>query len=86
VRERYLRIDEEGELVFAVLPCPLLRSKRCSVYEHRPEDCRAYPHLNRSEMRSRLPKVVENAERCPIVFEVLERVRGQHRRPRGGGG
>ena len=79
VRERYLRVDE-GSLVFADLPCPFLVDRRCSVYEDRPEDCRSYPHLHKDEMVFRLLSVIENSETCPIVYEVLERVRREVKR------
>lgn len=79
VRERYLR-PEDGGLVFATLPCPFLVDRRCSVYEDRPEDCRSYPHLHKREMVSRLLGVIDSSGTCPIVYEVLERVRRESKR------
>ncbi len=79
VRERYLR-PEPGGLVFTTLPCPFLVERRCSVYEDRPEDCRAYPHLHKPEMVSRLLGVIDASGTCPIVYEVLERVRRESKR------
>lgn len=78
-RDRFLRVDD-GCLVFAATPCPLLVDRRCSVYEDRPEDCRSYPHLHKSEMVSRLLSVIDNSATCPIVYEVLERVRREVKR------
>lgn len=79
VRERYLRLEDRA-LVFDVIPCPFLVDRRCSVYEDRPVDCRSYPHLQKSEMVSRLLSVVDDAGTCPIVYEVLERVRRELKR------
>lgn len=78
-RDRFLRVDDDS-LVFAATPCPFLVDRRCSVYEDRPEDCRSYPHLHKSEMVSRLLSVIDNSATCPIVYEVLERVRGEVKR------
>jgi hypothetical protein len=36
--------------------------------------CAGYPHLHRN-FRSRLWQTIENAETCPIVFNVLERLK-----------
>jgi hypothetical protein len=79
VRERYLR-PEAGGLVFTTLPCPFLVDRRCSVYEDRPEDCRSYPHLHKGEMVSRLLGIIDSSGTCPIVYEVLERVRRENKR------
>jgi hypothetical protein len=71
----YLRTDEEEHaLVFAQRPWPLLADRKCSRYEARPDACRSYPHLYKKDMVGRLWGVVGNAEVCPIVFEVLERL------------
>jgi hypothetical protein len=79
VGERYLR-REQGGLVFATLPCPFLVDRRCSVYEDRPEDCRSYPHLHKSDMVVRILGVIDGSGTCPIVYEVLERVRREVKR------
>jgi hypothetical protein len=69
--------EEAGELLFARTPCPLLDGTRCSVYRDRPKDCRAYPHLHKKQMTTRLLGVLENARVCPIVFNVLERLKAE---------
>ena len=46
VTKRFLITDEDGDIVFNKLPCPLLTGKLCSVYEYRPGDCRSFPHLH----------------------------------------
>lgn len=74
-RERYLCEVEDGDLMLTAQPCPFLENKRCGVYEDRPIDCRSYPHLDKKEMLPRLGMVIDNAQICPIAYEVLERVR-----------
>ena len=73
--ERFLAADEDGELAFNTLPCPLLKGDLCSAYDHRPEACRSYPHLHKNEFVFRLMQVVHNCSVCPIVFNVFERLK-----------
>jgi uncharacterized protein len=72
---KYLEKDDDefsNELIFKTLPCPFLEENICTCYEHRPEDCRSFPHLHKDEFVFRLLGVLENYEICPIVFNVYE--------------
>lgn len=69
----YLRVDEDGDLVFKTMPCPFLGSDNyCSIYESRPKACREYPHTDRKRFYQIYNLSVKNAYTCPIVYEVLE--------------
>ena len=68
---RLLTTDEDGDIVFNKLPCPLLKGKLCSEYEHRPNDCRSFPHLHKDEFVFRLMRVVHN---CFCLPHCLQRV------------
>ena len=75
MRTRYLTSDAEtGKYITQRLPCPFLDGNLCSIYEVRPVVCAGYPHLQRN-FRSRLWQVIDNAETCPIVYNVLERLK-----------
>ena len=75
VRSRYLTSDAEtGRYITRELPCPFLDGNLCGVYEVRPAVCADYPHLQRN-LRSRLWQVIDNATTCPIVYNVLERLK-----------
>ena len=75
VRTRYLTSDAEtGKYITRDLPCPFLDGNLCSIYEVRPAVCADYPHLRRN-LRSRLWQVIDNAAVCPIVYNVLERLK-----------
>jgi len=75
VRARYLTSDAEtGKYITRDLPCPFLDGNLCSIYEVRPAVCADYPHLRRN-FRSRLWQVIDNAAVCPIVYNVLERLK-----------
>ncbi len=78
-REEYLIQDDDdpAKYVFNKQPCPFLSAKLCSNYEHRPKDCRSYPHLHKSGFISRLWGVVDNYSICPIVFNTYERLKAE---------
>jgi hypothetical protein len=77
LRARYLEVDQEvAKYVTRQLPCPFLQDNLCSIYDVRPSVCAGYPHLHRN-FRNRLWQTIDNAETCPIVFNVLERLKGR---------
>ncbi len=67
----------EGEFMIKNLPCPFLGEEGCTIYDCRPEACREYPHTDKDEMLSRLISLMENCAICPVVFELVERLK-QH--------
>jgi len=69
--------DEPGNYVFQKIPCPLLKSDRCSIYRHRPKTCRSYPHLHKEDFVSRLWGVIDNCAVCPIVYNVYEQLKAE---------
>lgn len=75
--EQYVRTDEDGEMVFKKMPCPFLGSDNfCFIYENRPKACREYPHTDRKKFHQIYSLSVKNAETCPIVYGVLEKICG----------
>jgi len=74
--QEYLAIDEETkEHCFRAMPCPFLRGKSCAVYDLRPAGCRSYPHLHTEGFVFKLYQALSNCSVCPIVFNVMERLR-----------
>lgn len=73
-KQQFLVKDDEtpDKFLFNTLPCPFLRGNLCLNYEHRPQDCRSFPHLHKRDLTSRLWEVVENYSLCPLVFNVYE--------------
>lgn len=74
---QYLTWDEDGDLTFNRCPCPFLSENRCRVYEHRPDTCQSYPHLQKEEFVFRLAQAVSNCSVCPIAFNVYERLKDE---------
>ena len=74
--ETYLHIDEDNDYVLNVLPCPFLGANNyCSVYEHRPNACREYPHTNQRKMHTLFKETLNNVAVCPAVFEIVEKLK-----------
>lgn len=72
---QYLLMDEDGDWVFHTTPCPFLGADNyCSIYEQRPRACREYPHTNRKKLYQIEDLTLKNAEICPAVVPILERI------------
>lgn len=75
-REQFVRpVEHHGQAIDAK-PCPFQEGNRCTVYEARPEGCRGYPYIG-GDVRSRTLGILERAETCPIVFEMLEQLKAR---------
>lgn len=73
--DQYLRRDEDGDWVFKSMPCPFLQGDHlCLIYDDRPKACREYPHTDRENIYQIRNLTIRNAETCPAVFEILEKL------------
>lgn len=73
---KYLIIDEDGDYIFKTMPCPFLDSENyCSIYEYRPKACSDYPHTQQPEILKKQKITIKNSFTCPVVFEILEKVK-----------
>lgn len=73
---KFLRKDEDNDWVFQQMPCPFLGNDNyCAIYENRPKACREYPHTDRKKFHQIYNLSIKNAETCPIVFRVLEKLK-----------
>ncbi len=66
-----------GDYGFTKKPCPMLKNNRCIVYPDHPQECRQYPHLDKFGFVARLTNIMENYPICPIIFEVIERLKAE---------
>ncbi len=53
-------------------PCTHVKDKKCTKYLDRPDECREYPYLDKTDFVSRIVGMLLNYELCPIVFNVIE--------------
>jgi hypothetical protein len=68
-----------GEKILKVKPCMYLENKKCTIYEDRPIGCKDYPHVHKNEFNFRTLSMIDNCGSCPIVFNVLERLKDKFR-------
>ena len=69
----YLRIDEDGDHVLQLLPCPFLgEDNYCSIYEVRPKACREFPHTDRRKFYQITDITLKNLAICPAAFNIVE--------------
>ena len=72
---RYMIMDEDGDYVFNVQPCPFINSENhCSIYSCRPKACKEYPHTDRQKFHQILDLSYHNAGVCPVVFAILKKI------------
>jgi len=77
-KEKYTKIDEDNELVFNALPCPMLSAdNRCTIYEARPATCRSFPHTHKTPFISRRFVHTSNTTICLITYYVLENMKDE---------
>jgi Fe-S-cluster containining protein len=73
--EKYLKRDEDDDLVLKTLPCPFLaENNECTIYDHRPRACREYPHTDAFNQNKIFQLTLKNAEICPAVFRILQAI------------
>lgn len=72
-REAQIEPDDDGEPALRC-PCVFLHGALCSIYPHRPEACRGYPYVG-GELAPRMIGIIERAGTCPIMYEMLERLK-----------
>lgn len=72
----FVEIDSfEGIKYLKDTPCRYLKGKSCSIYSNRPEDCKSYPHTQKTEFITRTFGMIDNYGICPIVFNLFERLK-----------
>ncbi len=73
--KEYLVVDEDGDTVMNVSPCPFLQTDNaCLIYEIRPKACRQFPHTDNMDFSKNMKLHVMNATICPGVFHILRRL------------
>ncbi|MEN9548207.1 MAG: hypothetical protein RIR12_798 [Bacteroidota bacterium] len=74
-KDKYLRIDDDGDNVLKELPCAFLGADNyCSIYDVRPTDCARFPYMDDDFMLKRQPMALKNTSFCPITYFVIEKL------------
>ena len=74
--QKYLKMDEDQDYVLQSAPCAFLNSDNyCSIYDHRPNACKEYPHTNRKKMHQILNLTFKNTLVCPAVLKITDEIK-----------
>ena len=71
----YLEESMEGKLIINTIPCHFLANSKCSIYENRFTECRAFPHLHESNFKNGLFGTLVHYAMCPIIYNVVEQLK-----------
>ncbi|GHU94629.1 Fe-S oxidoreductase [Clostridia bacterium] len=72
--------EDEGEYAFKSVPCSFLdETGRCRIQSCKPDVCKGYPYTDQPDRLSSMLSIIGSAEECPVVFEILERLKVMYR-------
>ncbi|MDR2649183.1 MAG: YkgJ family cysteine cluster protein [Clostridiales bacterium] len=72
--------EDEKPFKFKANPCAFLNDDgRCLIQNCKPEVCTGFPYTDQPHRLSRMYSVIEHAEVCPVVYEILERLKVMYR-------
>jgi Fe-S-cluster containining protein len=75
--EKHLTQSIEGFEIKA--PCCFLgKDGKCSIQDCKPAECRDFPYTDKPDRIESLLSVMSFAEECPVVFEIVERLKIQY--------
>jgi len=80
--EKFLVPDKEEAEGYIIKdkPCCFLEiDGKCRIYEVRPMVCKDFPHTKKPERLFSLLNIIRVAEDCPVVFEIIERLKRIYR-------
>jgi hypothetical protein len=77
-REKYIK-EDLGEYLLNVKPCCFPKEDgECEIEACKPISCRDYPFTNKPERLFSLLSILTSASICPVVFEMLERLKKEY--------
>jgi Fe-S-cluster containining protein len=71
--------EDFGNVYLNDLPCRYLDGNKCGIYENRPMQCKTFPNTNKPDFTSRLLGMISFYEICPIVFNIMEKLKDELR-------
>ena len=72
--DKHLTQSTEG-FVIEALCCFLKENGECEIEACKPTSCKEFPHTNKPERLWSLLGVIDFAQVCPVVFEILQRLK-----------
>jgi Fe-S-cluster containining protein len=68
--------EDEKPYKFKATTCAFLNDDgRCRIQDCKPDVCAGFPYTDQPDRLSNTCGVIGNAEVCPVVFEILERLK-----------
>lgn len=76
----FLEKDENGkDYQTKHMPCDfLLEDGNCRLGDYKPDSCKNFPNSNRPERLYSMLNMIDAASVCPVVFEMLERLKREY--------
>ena len=77
IKENLEKSDfDENEYKINKQPCIFLRNDgKCSIQEVKPSECKGFPFTDKPDRLGSMLSIIDFAEECPVVFEILERLK-----------
>ena len=75
-------LTESDEVGYKIKGSPCLflcANGKCVIQECKPSACKGFPFTDRPDRLSSMLSILEFAEECPVVFEILERLKRIYR-------
>jgi len=72
---KYIMQADEGYMIKGNPCCFLNADGRCQIQERKPSECIDFPFTNKPERLYSLLSVIEFSEICPVVAEIIERLK-----------
>jgi Fe-S-cluster containining protein len=68
--------DENGIYIIKDKPCSFLEADgKCRIYDVRPLVCKDFPHTKKPNRKQNLMGIMNFAEDCPVLDEIIERLK-----------
>jgi len=78
-RNKYIK-EEFGSYQLDAIPCCFLKENGgCELEACKPASCKDYPYTDKPERLLSLLSILDSASICPVVFEMLERLKQDYR-------
>ena len=75
VKEKYIEISNQGQMIINTIPCHFLEGKSCTIYQNRFTECREFPHLHKANFKARFFGTIMYYSMCPIIFNTIENLK-----------
>ncbi len=73
---RFIEPDKIEEVKYQKsMQCKHQKDKKCSIYNDRPDECKAFPYLDQNDFVSRSSSMIQDCEICPIVYNLVEQLK-----------